>query len=269
MGQNLVSPTIYMRRQMSVVAGGMAVLTLVTWGISGALGSGQAAVRPPNASSAAAARATAAGHGSARHGPASRHGSGRGHRGRPASKPSQSSGGQTPRLGTGSNGHQTGLSGDTTDLRSRSPASPRPSAGASDGSGVPGHASGCAHGGVVLTLRTSRYRFTAGRVPTFVVDAVSTGSRRCRVNLGSRFMSVVVASGGTPLWDSASCPRGTGSRVVTLSRGVPAYFHVTWDRRTSISGCQGRGSLVPSGQYTVAAFDGQIRSQNVTFALAR
>jgi hypothetical protein len=269
MGQNLVSPTIYVRRQMAVVAGGMALLTLVTWGISGALGSGQAAVRPPTASGAGPARDTAAKHGSASHGPAGGHGSGHGHSGRPGSKPSQSSGSQTPRLGTGSNGHQTGLSGDTTDLRSQSPASPRSSAPTSDGNSAPTHASGCAHGGVVLTLRTSRYRFTAGRLPTFVVDAVSTVSQRCRVNLGSKFVSVVVASGGTPLWDSASCPRGTGSRVVTLSRGVPAYFHVTWDRRTSISGCQGRGSLVPSGQYTVAAFDGQIRSQNVTFALSR
>jgi hypothetical protein len=269
MGQNLVSPTIYMRRQMSVVAGGMAVLTLVAWGISGVLGSGQAAVRPPTASGAGPAHDTAARHGSATRGSAGGHGSGPGHHGQPAGKPSQSSGGQTPRLGAGSNGHQTGLSGDTTDLKSQSPASPQPSAGASDGSSAPSHASGCAHGGVVLTVHTSRYRFTAGRLPTFVVGAVSTGSQRCRVNLGSKFVSVVVASGGTPLWDSASCPRGTGSRVVTLSRGVPAYFHVTWDRRTSISGCQGRGSMVPSGQYTVAAFDGQLRSQNVTFALSR
>jgi hypothetical protein len=80
-------------------------------------------------------------------------------------------------------------------------------------------------------------------------------------------MSVVVASAGTPLWDSASCPRGTSSRVVTLRRGVPAVFQVSWDRRTSISGCQGQGRLSRAGRYTAAAFEGQVRSQNMTFVL--
>ncbi len=263
MGQNLLSPTVYWRRRMTALAGSMAVLTLVTWGVAGALGggqaSGQAAARTTTASGAASGRSTAARHGSAEHGRSA---------GAAASGTSGASGGQaaSPGLGAQIPGGRQGLAGDTTELRTQPPASPRPSATPSPSHTAAG--SGCAHGGVVLTLHLARHRYTAGEALAFAVDAVSTVSQPCRVNLGSKFVSVVVASGGTPLWDSASCPRGTGSRVVTLRRGVPAGFRVTWDRRTSISGCRGRGSLAPGGRYTAAAYEGQIHSHAVTFVLS-
>jgi hypothetical protein len=101
-----------------------------------------------------------------------------------------------------------------------------------------------------------------------MVGAVSTKSRPCRFDLGSKFTSVVVASGGTPLWDSSSCLRGTGSQVVALRRGAPAFLKVTWDRRTSLSGCPGRGTAVRAGTYTAAAFNGQLRSKAATFVLS-
>ena len=120
---------------------------------------------------------------------------------------------------------------------------------------------------MLLTLRSARYRYRQGEQVTFVVGAVSTRSRPCRLDLGSRFTSVVVASGGTPLWDSSSCLRGTGSRAVILRRGAPALVRVTWDRRTSLSGCPGQGTAAKAGTYTAAAFNGQLRSQATTFVL--
>lgn len=101
-----------------------------------------------------------------------------------------------------------------------------------------------------------------------MAGAVSTTGRPCRIDLGSRFTSIVVASGGTPLWDSSSCLRGTGSRVVILRRGTPAFLRVTWDRRTSLSGCPGQGTAVRPGTYTAAAFNGQRHSQATTFILS-
>jgi hypothetical protein len=120
---------------------------------------------------------------------------------------------------------------------------------------------------VLLTLRSARHRYGPGEQVTFVVGAVSTTSRPCRLDLGSRFTSVVVASGGTPLWDSSSCLRGTGSWVVMLRRGAPAFLRVTWDRRTPLSGCPGQGAAAGAGTYTAAAFNGQLRSRATTFIL--
>jgi hypothetical protein len=78
----------------------------------------------------------------------------------------------------------------------------------------------------------------------------------------------VVASGGTPLWDSSSCSRGAGFGAVMLRRGAPAFVRVTWDRRTSLSGCPGQGTAVRAGTYAAAAFDGQFRSRTTTFILS-
>jgi hypothetical protein len=120
----------------------------------------------------------------------------------------------------------------------------------------------------VLTLRSARYRYGSGELVTFVVGAVSTRSRPCRVNLGSKFTSVVVDSGSTPLWDSSSCLRGTGSQMVMVRRGAPAYLRVTWDRRTSLSGCPRQGNAIPAGTYTATAFYGKLHSKTVTFVLS-
>jgi hypothetical protein len=101
-----------------------------------------------------------------------------------------------------------------------------------------------------------------------VIGAVSTRSRPCRFDLGSKFTSVVVAFGGAPLWDSSSCLRGSGIREVMLRRGAPAFLQITWDQRTSMSGCPGQGTAVKAGTYTVAAFNGQIRSPATAFVVS-
>jgi hypothetical protein len=121
---------------------------------------------------------------------------------------------------------------------------------------------------VRLTLRSGQRRYGPGELVTFVVGVTSARARPCRFDLGSRFTSVVVAFGGTPLWDSSSCLRGTGFRIVMLRRGAPAVLRITWDRRTSLSGCLGQGAAAKAGTYTAAAFNGQIRSPATTFALS-
>ena len=164
----------------------------------------------------------------------------------------------------GERGHWQAATRETADLGTRPRA--RPSASPSSAS-RPGRRT-CAGGAVRLTIRSARHRYGPGERVTFVVGAVSTRSRPCRVDLGSKFTSVVVGSGDTPLWDSSSCLRGTGSQVVMLRRGAPSYLKVTWDRKTSLSGCSGRGAAVRAGTYTATAFNGQLRSQATTFVLS-
>ncbi len=170
----------------------------------------------------------------------------------------------SPRSGA-ERGHWQAPPRETADLGAGPRA--RPSASTSPGAGP--RRQTCARGAVLLTIRAARHRYGPGDQITFVVGAVSTRGRPCRIDLGARFTSVVVASGDTPLWDSSSCLRGAGSQVVMLRRGAPAFLKVTWDRRTSLSGCPGQGAAVKAGAYTAAAFNGQLRSQATTFVLSR
>ena len=232
MGQKLVSPATYWRRRVVVLAVGVAVLGLPIWAVNEALGGSQAP-----------------GQGSPR--------SYAGHVAGPSARP--------PAAG----GHRQAPARQTADLgsrpRARPPAVPRD---ASTSSSPRPRRQTCAGGAVLLTIRSARHLYGPGEPVTFVVGAVSTRNRPCRVDLGSRFTSVVVAHSGTPLWDSSSCLRGTGSRVVMLRRGAPAFLQVTWDQRISLSGCPGQGTAVRAGTYTAAAFNGQLRSQSATFVLS-
>jgi hypothetical protein len=101
------------------------------------------------------------------------------------------------------------------------------------------------------------------------VDAVSTGNRPCRFNMGSRFATVVVSSGRHRIRGPADCVRGAGSQLVVLSREVPAVRWIFWDRATSIPGCRRPGRAVGEGAYTAIAFDGQLSSQVMVFLLGR
>ena len=161
-------------------------------------------------------------------------------------------------------GHRQASTRETADLGS----GPRARPSASPASAARPGRQTCAGGAVLLTIRSARHRYGPGERVSFVVGAVSTRSRPCRIDLGSKFTSVVVGSGDTPLWDSSSCLRGTGSQVVMLRRGAPSYLKVTWDRKTSLSGCSGRGTAVRAGTYTATAFNGQLRSQATTFVLS-
>jgi hypothetical protein len=230
MGQKLVSPATYWRRRVVVLAIGVAVIGLPIWAVNQALDGNQAPGQ----------------------------GSPRPHTGHVTGTVAHSPAARGPRQA---------LTGDTAHLGSRPQAHPQPSVSSPSTSAAPSHRHArraCA----MLTLRPAQHLYGPRELVTFVVGAVSTKSRPCRVNLGSRFASVVVASGGTPIWDSSSCLRGTGSRMVIVSRDAPAFLRVTWDQRTSLSGCPGQGTPVHAGTYTAAAFDGQLRSQATTFVLS-
>jgi hypothetical protein len=232
MGQKLVSSATYWRRRVVVLAVGVAVLGLPVWAVNEAFGGSQAPGQGPPRSYA-------------------------GHAGDPGARP------------RAEHGHSRAPARQIADLGSRPRA--RPPAAHRGASTAPSRRPGrqtCAGGAVLLSLRTTRHRYGPGEQVAFVVGAAATKSRPCRLDLGSRFTSVVVASAGTPLWDSSSCLRGTGSRVVMLRRGAPAFLQVTWDRRTSLSGCPGQGTAVAAGTYTAAAFNGQLHSQPTTFVLS-
>ena len=181
MGQKLVSSATYWRRRVTVLAAGVAVLGLPIWAVNEAVGGSHGPSRPYTGHEA-------------------------GPRARSRAEP----------------GHGQAHARPATDLGSRPQT--RPSAGARGVSTSPSPRPGrqtCARSAVLLTLHSAARRYGPGEQVTFVVGAVSTRSRPCRIDLGPRFTSVVVAFGGTPMWDSSSCPRGAGSRAVMLRRGTP------------------------------------------------
>jgi hypothetical protein len=147
-------------------------------------------------------------------------------------------------------------------------ASPSPtSAAASVPVGLP---AACKPHQVVLSLVPNQGNYGLREHPQFDVYVVSVARRDCSFNVGPRYLSVVIKSGGiTRIWSSANCVTGSGSDFVALSTGVPSVLHFSWNRKASSPGCQASRAAVRPGTYTatVTAPRDRLASQGMVFIL--
>jgi hypothetical protein len=148
--------------------------------------------------------------------------------------------------------------------------SPSPAA-ASSGPARRGHRASvqtCARGSVVLSLLATQSDYTGRQFPQFTIDVVSTAGATCTLNVGARHIALVIRSGSDRVWSSADCPRGSGSLISDLERGVPTTLPITWNRQTSAPGCSGPSTGLPAGTYAATVTDGGLASNTVTFRLS-
>jgi hypothetical protein len=126
----------------------------------------------------------------------------------------------------------------------------------------------CRPADVVLSLFLSQDSYGPGQLPVFDVDVVSTSPRTCTVNVGPKFLAVVVTSGGDRIWSSADCVAGAGSLVTDLVKGVPAVLPISWGRQTSAPGCFVPAARAHGGTYRAAASDGRLVSRKEAFRIS-
>jgi hypothetical protein len=134
-------------------------------------------------------------------------------------------------------------------------ASPSPSPASTTASAPVGLPGVCKPRQVVLSL-SDQGSYGPREHPQFDVYVVSVGRRDCSFNVGARYLSVVIKSGGiTRIWSSADCVTGSGSDFVPLSMGVPSVLHFSWNRKASSPGCRTATAAVRPGTYTATVTD--------------
>ena len=245
-GRQRIPQAVYWRRRLVALLIAMTVLSLISWAFFGALG---LSASPPGARPGH--RATS-------------------HRG---AAPGGSGPGGAGQSGSGSSDSQSPTSGSSQSPTSRNNQSPTSSPAVPDPGGRPVAVSSgprpCSPGDVVLSLLVSQPAYASPRLPQFSVDVVSTGSPTCTFNVGARYVALVIRFGSARVWGSADCPRGSGSLVVDLQRGVPATLPITWNRHTSSPGCTRPSRGMPAGLYSATVTDDRVDSNSVTFRLVR
>jgi hypothetical protein len=229
-----VTPEVYWRRRLFTLAGGLAVLGLLAWAVGGA------STAHPSASTTSYNQS------------------------QPPSPPVN----PTPTIASPS------------PTPSATGPSPRPSASKKDhgrtarrhtrralppGLNAPGD--DCPSGDVVISLTADGDYFGGAARPEFTVSVVSTSGQACAFNVGARYLTLVVESGGVREWGSADCYRGAGVKVATLSRGVPVQQKITWNRELSSPGCRLPLAAAQPGTYTATASDAGVNSHTVVFTL--
>jgi hypothetical protein len=219
---------IYWRRRVVALLIGLAVLALIAWAFSGAVGGGGS---PAGASGTAQSPAGHAHGGTAQDGGPARAGHGA------AGAASSAS----PQAGaTAASSGQRGAAG------------PRP----------------CPSGDVVLSLSTSQQNYTTGQLPQFNVDVVATAGQTCTFNVGARHVALIISAGRVRVWDSADCVQGAGDLISDLQRGVPTVLPISWNRQASSKGCPASSAQLHAGTYTAVVSDGRLASNSVTFRIS-
>jgi type IV secretory pathway VirB10-like protein len=125
----------------------------------------------------------------------------------------------------------------------------------------------CQAGSVVMTLFSVRPSYSAGEPPEFDVYAVSTSASGCEFRFGPGAVRVLVSQHGRTVWDSAAC-HPAAVQQERLVRGVPVQMSVIWNRNAAY-GC--RGWLPPrsAGRFTAVARTATQSTPATTFELAR
>jgi hypothetical protein len=234
MDQNL-PPSVYWRRRALVLGLGIGIFALLVWTVNGVAGRENQA-SPASHVTHVTGRAT--GHRQAASGPSAR--------------PADSS-------GTSAAQAQASPAPAATRRPTPTPASAT--------AGLP---AACRPRQVVLSLVPDQGSYGPREHPQFDVYVVSLDRRDCSFNVGPRYLSLVIKSGGiTRIWSSADCPQGPGSDVVQLSTGVPSVLHFSWNRKASRPGCRPSTAAVRPGTYTatVTASRGRLASQGMVFVL--
>jgi len=196
--------------------------------------------------------------------------------GKPAAPPAGSS--QTYRLLPAAASRTAAASGRATASRSAPamPASARPDAsGLPAPSATPDQDAGqltpggtCAPGTVVLSVFSTRPRYSGGQDPKFAVYAVSTAVGSCTFDLGPGALHLEVMSSGRVIWDSGDCARSDSTWMARLSRGVPVLESITWNRTITLPGCVTLASSVRAGTYQAQASTASVASAVLSFRLA-
>jgi hypothetical protein len=249
-GGRRVTPEVYWRRRLFALAAGLAVFGLLAWAVGGAASHPRASATSfnqpqqqdtatgfptPTMSSATPAISPSV--------PAS-----------PSSSPSANDGknhGKKPRKAKKPK---------KTAKRHRARTHTRAGGINAPGDDCPGH-------DVVISLTANGDSFGASGRPEFTVNVVSTAGMTCAFNIGAKYLTLVIESGGVREWGSADCYHGAGIQVAMLHRGVPVRRRFSWDRMLSSPGCRLAPTPARPGTYTATGSDAGVHSRTVVFTL--
>jgi hypothetical protein len=228
----------YWQRRFFTLVGGLAVIGLLVWAVSGVASGGKSSKSSSGGPSSAAYANTATGSPT------------------PSAPVTSAPASPSPSVSPSASPSATAT------------ASPKATAAGKASAKAAAGPVACPAADVVLTVTASQASYGAKDTPTFQVDIVSTNAATCTLATGPENLKLVILHGGTTAYNSAACVRGAPEHVISLRRGVPVVTSMTWNKQQqTASGC---GSTVPAAAnrtYSAVAQAGGAQSPGASFRL--
>ena len=125
----------------------------------------------------------------------------------------------------------------------------------------------CADSAITVSIKVDGQSFPVGNPVTLTEGIKNSGDTACKRDIGAKANTVIITSGGYPVWSSDDCSPGGGSNVVTMKPGDEYQVTVTWKGELTEGKCPSNPPQAQAGSYDAKGRNGKVDSKQVTFAL--
>ncbi|MGH3322113.1 MAG: DUF4232 domain-containing protein [Streptosporangiaceae bacterium] len=150
-------------------------------------------------------------------------------------------------------------------------SSPSSSASPSARAGPSARAAGpapCGEDDLAVSAEAGEDSYAPKQRPAFTVHVENSGDGPCRVDVGSKSLSLVITSGHDHIWSTDDCAKHAKSATRTLKPGKSYETTITWKRRrSSPEECKGEGETAKPGWYVATPRVGDIEGDKAVFRL--
>ena len=125
----------------------------------------------------------------------------------------------------------------------------------------------CADSAITVSIKVNGGSFPVGSPVTLTEGIKNSGDTACKRDIGAKANTVIITSGGYPVWSSDDCSPGGASNVVTMKPGDEYQVTVTWKGELTEGKCPSNPPQAQAGSYDAKGRNGKVDSKQVTFAL--
>ena len=125
----------------------------------------------------------------------------------------------------------------------------------------------CADSDITVSIKVAPKSVAAGEPVKLVQGIKNSGSVACRRDIGAKANTVIITSGGYPVWSSDDCSPGGPSNIVVMKPGDEYQVTVTWKGQLTEGKCPSNPPTVQAGGYDAAGKNGNVKSATTPFAV--
>jgi hypothetical protein len=114
---------------------------------------------------------------------------------------------------------------------------------------------------------TDKPSYPVGSSVKITMRITNAGDVPCRRDVGAKANTVLVASGGQPVWSSDDCNPGGAANVVTMKPGETYEVSITWNGAVTEGSCPSNPAGAKAGRYDAVGKNGDSRSSASPFTL--
>ena len=139
--------------------------------------------------------------------------------------------------------------------------------GSSSASGSPTGTPACEDSSIGVSISLDLASVKSGAPLTLTEGIKNTGKTACRRDIGAKANTIVITSGGYPVWSSDDCSPGGEPNIVVMKPGDSYEVTVTWKGEVTEGTCPKVPPLAKAGSYDAEGRNGEVASKSKTFVV--